>query len=257
VKTLSFARFSSIIEGRRIRLSLFQSRSTLPVSAACLVANAARQTLSELFALPISLKLIEPILPDSAGWESIGAQALVFTVRGTHSDAAIVLRGQDALALVCAALGEQSDEPRGLSAIENELAARIASALRGALASICGSIGSDRIERVNSLEGYLTYFELIVETPVQARIGIALAREPQSQIVPAIKPDDVRNIHVRLTVEIAHAHLPAAAIASLRIGDTVKLDSAIGEAAHLCAGGSVFARGQCGHQGLRRALAVQ
>jgi flagellar motor switch/type III secretory pathway protein FliN len=257
MKTLGFARLSCNVEGRRIRPSVFESRSTLPVSAACLVANAARQTLSDLFGVPVSLKLLEPVLPDRAGWSSIGSQALVFAIRGAQSDAAIVLRAQDALALVCAALGEGAGGPRGLSTIENELAARMASALCGALAPVCGMRGAGPIDRAKALEGYLTYFELILDEPVQARIGIALAREPQPQVAPGLAAAGVHDIDVRLSVEIAYGFLPAASIASLRAGDVVRLDSALGDPARLLAAGAVVARGQCGHVGARRALAVQ
>jgi len=129
MKTLGFARRSCVVNGLRVRPSFFQSRSMLPVSAACLVANSARQTLSDLLGTVVSLKLLEPIVPDGAGWSSIGADALVFAVRGAHSDAAIVLRPHDALALACAALGERTESPRCLSTIETELAARIASGI--------------------------------------------------------------------------------------------------------------------------------
>lgn len=257
MKMLGFARHGCIVNGRRIRPSLFESRSTLPVSAACLVANAARQTLSDLLGVSVSLKLLEPVLPDSVGWSSIGANALVFAVRGDYSNAAIVLRAHDALALACAALGERSDGPRDLSGIESELAARIASALCASLTPVSGLRDSRQIERAKTLEGYVAYFELILEEPVDARVGIALSREPQSQVVPALKPADLQEIDIRLSVEIAHAFVPAASIVSLRAGQVFKLDSVLGDAARLLAGGASLARGQCGNLGARRALAVQ
>jgi len=205
---LGFARRSCMVNGLRVRPSLFQSRSGLPVSAACLVANAARQTLSDLLGAPVSLKLLEPVVPDSAGWSSIGADALVFAVRGAQSDAAIVLRAHDALALACAALGERIESPRGLSTIAAELAARLAPAPCGSLTAVSGSRDARQIDRLKTLEGYLTYFELIVEEPAPARIGIALSREPQSQIAPGLSTADLHEIDVRLGVEIAHGFLP-------------------------------------------------
>jgi len=257
MKTLGFARRSCVVNRLRVRPSFFRSRSMLPVSAACLVANSARQTLSDLFGSVVSLKLLEPVVPDGAGWNSIGADALVFAVRGAHSDAAIVLRPHDALALACAALGERTESPRGLSTIETELAARIASALCGSLSAVCGVRDPRQIDRRKTLEGYLTYFELIVEEPVSARIGIALSREPQSQSAPGLSISDLHEIDVRLGVEIAQGLLPATALCSLRPGDVFKLDSALGEAARLWAGGAVVARGQCGNLGARRAFAIR
>jgi len=257
MKMLGFARRSCTVNGLRVRPSLFQSRSTLPVSAACLVANAARQTLSDLLGGHVSLKLLEPVVPDREGWNTIGASALIFAVRGAQSDAAIVLRAHDALALACAALGERIESPRGLSTIENELAARIASALCSSLAPVCGLRDPRQIDRAKTLEGYVTYFELILEEPVPARIGIALSREPQSHVAPGLKPADLHEIDVRLGVEIAHGFLTAGSLVSLRPGDVVKLDSALGDAARLLAGGATVARGQCGNAGARRAFVIR
>jgi flagellar motor switch/type III secretory pathway protein FliN len=254
---LGFARRSCVVNGLRVRPSFFQSRSTLPVSAACLVANAARQTLADLLGAAVSLKLLEPVIPDGAGWSSIGAGALVFAVRGAHSDAAIVLRADDALALACAALGERIESPRGLSAIEAELVARIASALCGSLTPVCGVRDARQIARLKTLEGYVTYFEVIVEEPARARIGIALSRETQSPSAPGLSTADLHEIDVRLRVEIAHGFVPAAAIVSLRPGDVFKLDSALGDPARLSAGGTILARGQCGNVGARRALQIR
>lgn len=256
MKKLGFARRCCVVNGRRIRPSLFESRSTLPVSAACLVANTARQTLSELFGAAVSLQLLEPVLPDRAAWSDIGADALVFALRGEHADAAIVLRSEDALALACAALGEVPSGPRELSGVESELAARIAGALSSSLAPICG-LRESSMQRTKMLEGYLAYFELIVEQPVAARIGIALSREPVPPIAAGLKVGDLHEIEIRLSVEIAHAFLPAASIVSLRAGQLVKLDSALGDSARALAGGALLARGQCGEFGARRALAVQ
>ncbi len=257
MKMLGFARRSCIVGGRRIRPSLFESRSTLPVPAACLVANGARQILSDLLGAPVSLKLLEPVIPGEAGWSSIGADALVFAMRGAQSDAAIVLRAQDALALACAALGERAESLRGLSAIENELAGRIASALSSSLSPVCASRDPRQVNRAKSLEGYVTYFELILEEPVQARVGIALSREPQSQVAPGLKTGDLEEIGICLRVEIAHGFLPAASLALLRVGQSFKFDSALGDAARLVAGGAIVARGQCGTLGARRAFAVK
>lgn len=257
MKVLGFARLSCVVNGRRVRPSFFQSRSTLPVSAACLVANAARQTLSELLGVPVSLKLLEPVIPDAAAWSSIGAGALVFAVRGAQSDAAIVLRPYDALTLACAALGEPVESPRGLSTVEAELIARTASALCSSLTAVCGLHDAGQVNPMKTLKGYVTYFELIVEEPARARIGIALSREPQSQVASRFSAGDLHEIDVRLCAEVAHGFLPAAAIVSLRTGDVFKLDSALGDTARLTAGGATVARGQCGHLGARRAFAVR
>ncbi len=257
MKALGFARRSCVVNGLRVRPSFFQSRSTLPVSAACLVANAARQTLSELLGAEVTLKLLEPVIPDAAAWSSIGASALIFAVRGAQSDAAIVLRAHDALTLACAALGECVESARSLSTIEAEVTARIASALCACLTAVCGLPDARHADRVKTLEGYVTYFELVVEDPARVRIGIALSREPASHIVPKLSTAHLHEIDVRLGAEVAHGFLPAASILSLQPGDVFKLDSALGDAACLCADGAIVARGQCGNLGARRAFAMR
>src|SRR5579872_5050025 len=123
MKVLGFERSGCMVTGHRVRASRFETRSLLPVSAACLVANAARQTLSELFGAAVSLRLLEPVLPDGDAWACICDGALMYAVRGERCDGAFVLRRNDAVALAGAALGERVECSRALSVIENELIA--------------------------------------------------------------------------------------------------------------------------------------
>lgn len=257
MKMLGFERRCSVVCGRRVRASLFESRSALPVAAACLVANSARETLAGLFGAPVSLRLLEPVLPDGAGWKCIGADAQIFGVSGESADAAFVLRRDDALALAGATFGERVQGTRPLSAIETELLARVVSALGGTLAPICGAREGSRMLRMSRLDGFLTYFEIILEEPVQARIGIAISREPQPRVVPGIGVGDLKGIEVELSVEIAHGFLSAASILRLRPGDLVTFDSALGDRAFLRAEDAIIARGECGELNGRAVLTVQ
>jgi len=257
MKTLGFERRCRIAGGRRLRSAIFESRSMLPVSAACLVANAARQKLSELLGTAVTLKLIEPVLPDPAGWACICEGAQIFAVRGESGDAAFVLRSDDALAIAGAAFGERIAGGRALSAIEAELLARVAAALCGTLAPVCGARESSRVTRVNALDGFLSYFEIVLDAPVEARIGVALSREPQPHVVPALDSRDLDAIELRLSVEVAHGFLPAVSILNLRPGEIVKLDSALGDRALLRAETAVIARGECGELNGRPVMAVR
>jgi len=257
VRTLGFERRCRIVGGRRVRASLFESRSTLPVSAACLVANAARQTLAGLFGTAVTLRLLEPVLPDRAGWGCIGADARIFAVRGENADAAFVLRREDALAIAGAAFGERVAGQRALSAIEAELLARVVSALCETLGPVCGARKDSRISRTSNLDGYVTYFEIILEEPVEARIGIAMSREPSPHVVSAFRADDLEGIELDLSVEIAHGFLSAASIVMLRPGELVKLDSALGERALLHAETTIVAQGESGWMNGRAVLVVQ
>jgi len=232
-------------------------RSTLPVAAACLVANSARETLAELLGSPVILRLFEPVLPDIAAWSCIAAGAEIFAVRGSLADAAFVLRPDDALSLAGAAFGERAPGARPLSPIETQLLARIAGALCGTLTPVCGALADSRVERLTELSGFVTYFELLLEEPVEARIGVALSREPAAQAVPSIGAAHLAGIELDLAVEIAHAFISASAVLDLRCGEVVKLDSLLGDRAIVRVAESIVARGECGELNGRSVVLLQ
>ena len=245
MNVLSFDRSCGAAGKHRVREAAFVRRSLLPVAAACLVANAARETLTGLLGA-VTLRLFEPVLPDSAAWNCIAAGAEIFAVRGSLADAAFVLRCDDALSLAGAAFGERTIAGRALSALEAELLARIVGALCGTLAPVCGAREDSRVERLTGLNGFVTYFELLVEEPVEARIGIALSREPAPQILPSPGIAHLEGIELNLAIEIAHGIVPASAVLDLRCGDLVKLDSRLADRAIVRAAESVVASGEYG-----------
>ncbi len=255
VKTLAFDRQSENCNGRRVRRACFERRSSLPVSAACVVANGVRETLGALLATPVSLRLLEPVIPDAEAWNAVCADAQLFAVRGQLCDAAFVLRPQDALALASSAFGEQTGASRRLSAVEQEVLVRALRGVAGALAPVCGREPSP-LERILDIRGYVTYFELLVERPVQARIGIALSADPASRGSATLRIEDLLDIQVELSVEFARGRLPAAAFLDLRPGANVPMTTRIGEPGRLRLGGAVLARGECGALGERGAFIV-
>lgn len=257
MNVLGFERRSRVAGGHRVRETIFVRRSMLPVTAACLVANAAREMLAELLGKPVTLRLFEPVLPDSAAWNCIAAGAEIFAVRGKLADAAFVLRHDDALAVAGAAFGESAAASRALSALEAELLARIVGALCGTLASICGAREDSRVERLTALAGYVTYFELLLEAPVEARIGIAMSREPRTETVPSIGSANLGGIELDLAVEIAHGFIPASAVLDLRCGDLMRLDSRLGDCAIVRAAESIVARGEYGELDGRGVVVLQ
>ena len=93
---MGFEPHANVINGRRVRASRFEKRSLLPVSAACVVANGVRQTLGELLGATVAVRLLEPVLPAREAWSQICAGAIVFAISGESSDAALVLRADDA-----------------------------------------------------------------------------------------------------------------------------------------------------------------
>jgi flagellar motor switch/type III secretory pathway protein FliN len=239
----------------RVRAVRFAPRSSLPVSAACVVANGVRETLSALLAAPVFLRLLAPVVPDARGWSAIRAGALIFRVRGPVCDAAFVLRPDDALALASSAFGEEPGGSRNLSAVEQEVLVRALRGIAGSLAPVCGRELSP-LERILDIDGYMTYFELLVERPAAARIGVALSRDPVSRASGSLRLDDLGSVEIEVRAEFASGTLSAAAFLDLRPGTIVPMKTRVGEPGLLKIGGAVLARGECGALGERSAMIV-
>ena len=256
-RTLRFLAFPRAQSGARgsVREGNFVTRSLLPIAAACAVANAVRETLASLLAQPVRLQLTEPIVPDAASWRALTASGRFYRVCGPVCQAAIVLRAQDALALAAGAFGELPGGARPLSAVEEETLTRVAGALSGSLAHVCGP-GIEPAERILDISGFVTYFELLVEGPMEARIGIALSRDPDAHPAKTLRANDLAGIEIELRVDLARGVLAAAAFLDLRPGAQVPMKTRIGDPGLLKAGAVSLARGECGALGDRAAFAV-
>ena len=77
---------------KRIRKPVFGPRSALPPSAACVVANGVRETLTSILSSPVEMRVFEPSIPTAPAWPAIVKDAVLYRVRGSIADAAIVLR---------------------------------------------------------------------------------------------------------------------------------------------------------------------
>lgn len=256
MKTLAFERTVEVVNGRRVRRASFVRRSSLPVSAACVVANGVRETLSAVLPAPVSLRLLEPAIPDAGAWAAICDGARMYGVRGAIADAAFILRPADALALAAAAFGESPHEDRALSPLEREVVMRALRTAAGALSSVCGRELSP-LEPILDVRGYVTYFELLVERPTPLRMGIALSRDPAPLAAAALRIEDLLDVQVELGVQFARGSIDAAAFLDLRPGANVPMKTRVGEPALLVAAGTVLARGECGALGERNALIVK
>lgn len=256
MNVLGFSRSAEILGSRRIRRAIFERRSSLPVSAACVIANGVRETLATLVAESVAVRLIEPAIPGDDAWCAIGAGARLYGVRGPLADAAFVLRPADALALAAAVFGETPGDTRELSVLENEVVCRALGALSPCLASVCGRETS-RVERLPDICGYATYFEVIVERPVSLRLGVALSREPISRASGHIRIEDLLDVAIEVGIEFARGAISAAAFMDLQPGITVPLQTKVGERALLTASGSILARGDCGALSEHHAMIVR
>lgn len=256
MKMLGFARGGERSSGRRIRQMVFEERSMLPVSAACVVANGVRETLSSLFCEAVALKLYEPTIPTPAGWSAIGRDAVVYRARTPSIDAAVIVRPADASALAAAAFGERGPRPAPLSPLERTVLERTVQAIALQFGPICGPAAREPVlERIDDLRGFTTFFELQVERPVRSRIGIALSRDPLPQSHPGIAPDDLSEIELELRVRFDVGRHPAAQIGALEPGTVLAAPPGALRGAVLLAG-RMLALGECGVHGQHYALAI-
>lgn len=255
--TLDFGSPVATAGGRRVRSARFDARSLLPVSAACVVANGVRELLSSLLAVPAELRLLEPRLPSPQAWAAIARDAQMVRVTGPLANAALVLRSPDAVALAAAGFGEERRGSQALSGIESEVIARLLRSLTGALSAVCGRELSAP-EPILDISGYATYFELLVERPVRARIGVALSREPAAQAACAtLRLEDLLDVEVDLRAEFARGFISAPTLLGLGPGSNVPMMTSVGGFGVLKADGMVLARGECGAIGLRSAMILQ
>jgi flagellar motor switch protein FliM len=243
----------------RIRKASFGPRSGLPASAACVVANGVRETLNSLLDVPVRMRIFEPAIPAAAAWPAIAGGALLYRVRTNASDAAIVLRSADALALVTALFGERpaAHPDRALSPIERDVLDRTVKALSAHLGSVCGSREIHSVERVGTIDGFATYFELALEEPVAARIGIALSHDPSPEPRLRIEIAHLAAVPVTARVMLDLGPVPSGLIARLRAGTLLPVGPADLHHCTLDAYGRSLARGACGASNGRYALSVE
>jgi hypothetical protein len=259
VKCLTFARGSAISGGRCVRPARFEERSSLPVSAACIVAAAMRETFAALFGAPVTLRLLEPVIPPPHAWPAIVREALLFGVRGTVADAAIVLRSRDAVALANAAFGELDGEvaARPLSSIESEVLARAVAAIARSLGPVCGVRDGATAEAIASIDGFTTFFEVRLERPVEASVGIALSRDPAIEPHGRLAAGDLSDLALRLQVTFDIGELPAAQVAALTSGAVLPLPGAAPFRGKLQLGRRTLGHGTCGVRDGRYALTIE
>ncbi len=243
---------------RRIRPLRFASRSSLPASAACVVANGVRETLASLLGGPASMRVCEPAIPAASAWPAIVRDALLYRVRGSVADAAIVLRSADAVALAGAIFGESDGHGcarRALSPLERDVIDRTAGAMAANLSSVCGAIAEFSVERVATLAGFITYFELLLEEPVAARIGVALSREPLPEPRGCVEIGLLAGVPIAARASLDLGTIEAEAAARLRPGSVVALRRADLRCV-LTSRGQRLASGRCGVRNGRYALEV-
>lgn len=259
MKSLVFG-VSAREDGKRILNARFEERSSLPTSAACVVASGVRETLSALLRTPVTLRLFEPTIPLPHAWLAIVQGAQLYRVWASKADAAIVLRPPDAAALAAAAFGEPqlaSYTNRALSPIEREVLDRAVRALAGSLAAVCGMRDGDGIETVGQIDDFVTYFELQVETPVTARIGIALSSDPRPEPRGRLTVEDLFPVELVPVALLDLGTIETRAIARLLSGAFLPVVSPALRRVNLQLNGRTLVHGLCGVRNGRYAITVQ
>lgn len=238
---------------KRVKAVRFIRRSSLPLRAACVVANGVRETLASAFGTAVVLRLFPPLIPDPHAWPAIFREAHIYRLSGAAAEAILIVRDVDARMLAAAAFGESEASMPALSSIERTVLERIVALLGLQLSAICG--GSPKPEPVADPGPVETYFELQIERPVLARIGIGLRFDPAESPVPALEFADIADIPIELRVHIELGPMPLARILDVQPGDV--LAGAGTRAGVLSAAGRVLALGECGVSGGRYAFTAQ
>ncbi len=229
----------------------------LPASAACVVANGVRETLTALLGAPVTLRLFEPVIPDPCAWDAIARDATMYRVRGSVADAAIVLRASDAIALAGAVFGEPAArEARALSPIERDVVDRAAGAIAANLIAVCGAREGRVVERVAMIHGFVTFFEVSIESPVEARIGIALSRDPTPEPRGGLELAHLADVRVRTFAAIDLGSARAAAVGAIGVGAILPIQSGDLRRCTLAVAGRRLASGACGVRNGRYAIAA-
>lgn len=244
-----------VVRGGRLA---FAERSCLPIGAACLVAANVRERLAASFGAAVSLCVLEPEIPSASAWRAIYRDARCYRVRGHTVDAAIVLRERDARAIAAAAFGEATVAAnRRLSPLESDVLDRIVAALTGTLATVCGEQREASIASVPAPGEFVTYFELAVDQPIEARIGVALSRDPVPEAVPALTAADLVDVQIEASVSIDLENFTARRLAALVPGDVVPITRRSALRGSLRIGGRTLAVGTCGVRCGRYALEIE
>ncbi len=119
-------------------------------------------------------------------------------------------------------------------------------AIAANLGAVCGAREGYPVERVAALDGFVTYFELLIEEPVSSRIGVALSREPVSDTRGCLEVRHLAQVRLTALAILNLGKIDAAAVSRLNVGAIVPVEPAELHRCSLMAHGRRLARGSCG-----------
>ena len=254
----------------RVRRLRFVPRTSIPVEAACVVANGIRETLRELLGANCELVLGEPAAIGPQAWAHLASDALLFLTRGRQTDIVLVLPQHDARRLVLRAFGEGDDgeapdpgAPPGLadraySALELHALERIAARCAAAFEPLC----AERQDVSHALGAHevpacVAYFDLRVHAPLALTLGIGIVRDlPDPGPSGALPPRALESVTLEARAVFAEGTIDAAAFVTLRPGQVLRLDTKVGAPASLKCGARRLAMGVPGVVASRTAFLV-
>jgi hypothetical protein len=257
IEALAFAA-AQIQAGRAVRRIRFEPRSTLPLSAASVVANGVREELGRLLGREFDVELIEPLLPQYAERRLLFDGAFVRRVRGRRADGFVILRAREALRLAALAYGETGGAERvALSALERATLERISVALAAQCVALCGTLGPSSAEAPErAAHDVRTYFEVRTLGADPVALGFGMSADPPQEIGASLSAGDLAGISLEGRVALARGSLDLAGFARLRPGMTLALETPLDAPAELHFGGVPFARGVAGTRGARNAFVL-
>ena len=235
------------IDGRDIREAGFAARSTIPLSALCVVANGMREHLRRLLGAAIDVTVGEATpLCDNAR-ECLAVRTHCFLTRGRTSDVLLFINELDARRLLAFAFGEK-DGRRQLSPLECSALGRLVHELALLLDPLCAERqASPSPVDAKQIARCVTYVDMRIGAPVDAVLGIGLTHEPPAdQIGPTISADQLLGVECEVRAEIARGSMTAERLAYLAPGEMVRMDTKVGAEAMLKVAGLVIARGRGG-----------
>jgi hypothetical protein len=248
----------------RVRPLRFVRRSSIPLGAACVVANGIRETLRELLGEACEVVLGEPAAIGAEAWSVLTRNALLFLTRGRQTDIVLVLPKRDARRLVLRAFGERSprDGPElpdaACSVLEAHALERIAARCAAAFDPLCSERrGASQPVAARDVPVCVAYFDVRVHAPIELTLGIGIVRDlPDPGPAGSLPAGVLDAVALELRAVFAEGTIDTAAFVRIRPGDIVKLNTKVGAPAFLNVAGHRVATGAAGVIASRSAVCV-
>ncbi len=244
----------------RIRPARFVPCTSIPLSAACLVANGLREALRELLGQRCELVIGEPVALGPDAWATLSREAHCFLTVGRQTDVVLVIPDDHARTLVLGAFGEgETSAAPALSVLERQAVERIAARCAAAFDPLCiERRGPAQRVTAAAIPPCVAYFDVRLRTPIAIDFGIGIVRDlPDPGPAGALPAALLDAVSVEVRAEFARGTIDVAALLRLAPGDVVHLDTQVNEAGLLKIGGRSIARGVGGVSAGRYSFEVQ